>query len=130
MDQHHEGPYCVQDSQLIYISEDHSKFIDGPSVLIDKETLTIHKIGSREFVLMRYTKMYDALSQSSIYGASDMLGDLLMITFDLNVFSVDELATMFNAMYQCTGTRIIELLVENNLPDIKSEIERLALAGY
>lgn len=125
------GPYKVLDSNLV-MQENGDIFrpINQPSILFDKETLTLHKLGSKAIVEKRYKLMVFRLSSMDNETQKLLLNDLLLVTFDLDVFSAKELATLFNAAYHCTGATILKYIAANDLAAIKSEIKRLADAGY
>lgn len=126
---HEIGPYTASEYELLFTSDGITKPIDEPSILLDKATLTIHKMGSKEIVEKKFNKMATRISAAGKIG-EELLRDLMTLTFDDATFSPDDLATIFNAAYHCTSSNIIKYIVTSDATLIRNEIDKLQKCGY
>ena len=125
---HEIGPYTTNTYELLKTEHGITKPISEPSILLDKETLTIHRMGCKENVDKKFNNIASRLSTSPV--GTEMLQDLITLTFNDTTFSSDDIATIFNATYNCTGCNLVKYIVTNDATSIRNEIEKLKKIGY
>ena len=125
---HEIGPYSANSYELLMTTDGFTKPISEPSILLDKETLTVHRMGCKENVDKKFNSMASKLSTSTV--GAEMLRDLMTLAFSVETFSPDDIATIFNAAYNCTGCNLVKYIVTNDAVSIRNEIDKLQEIGY
>lgn len=126
----HDGPYYVENGILMNTMTGNS--IPNPAIIIDDDDAEMPvaiKIGDASFVEKYFNTM---ISRCNIYHADQFANALKFVKIDTTALSLDEIATVFNAIMQCTGHPVTHAIccMDTNIASVKDHIQSLQRAGY
>lgn len=127
---HKIGPFTVYMGSIM--RNDNHCIVEEPAILLDNDPdmVTIHRVGNFNIVQNRYQTMIARLTATNDALCKEMAQTLLLLKFNEDTFSKDDICTIFNTAVNCTGHPIFKSIIAKDMDTVRSDLTRLQNIGY